>query len=207
VKKEVRLYIEGGGVKASRVRLRKAFRQFLRELDERARDRGIRLSPEPFGDRQRTFGAFRLALQDRAEAFNVLLVDSEGPVNAASPWTHLKVDSSDNWDNPGAEDKHCHLMVQAMEAWLIADRERLREHYGRGFQEKALSKSPNVEEIPKENLKQSLRNASRKTKKGPYHETKHAPEILATIRPSEVQRKARHCKRLFDTLADEIDTT
>jgi len=205
VKREVLLYIEGGGDSASRLRLRKAFREFFRDLDGRAKRRGILFRPRPFGGRQATFEAFKLALEHHREAFVVLLVDSEGPVNTSSPWVHLKLHSGDNWDNPGADDRQCHLMVQAIEAWLIADREKLREYYDRDFHEKALPKTAHVEEIPKEKLKQSLRNFSRSTKKGRYHETKHAPEILAKIRPSEVQRKARHCKRLFDTLANEID--
>ncbi len=64
--KEIRLYIEGGWFKATRSGLRQAFRTFLRELDDRAKRRGVRLSPALFRDRVRAFDAFRLALQDHA---------------------------------------------------------------------------------------------------------------------------------------------
>jgi len=205
VKKEVRLYIEGGGHAASRLRLKKAFRAFLRDLDERAERHGIKLRPLPFGDRQRTFDAFRFALEDHVDDFIVLLVDSEAPVKAKGPWTHLKYDSGDNWDNPGCEDKNCHLMVQTMEAWLIADLPKLEAYFGRGFHAKSLPATVNVEEIPKRRLEDALKKASRGTKKGRYDKGEHSAAILRVIRPSEVRRKAPHCKRLFDTLAAEID--
>ena len=205
MKREVRLYIEGGGDKAGRVRLRKAFREFLRDVDQLARRRQIRFSPEPFGDRQRTFTAFRLALEDSTDDFVALLVDSEAPVQAKGPWAHLKHDSGDRWDNPGCEDKNCHLMVQMMEAWLIADAERLQEYYGRDFHAKSLPATTNVEEIPKGTLEDALKNATRKSRKGAYHKGRDSAAILAMVRAGEVQRKAPHCKRLFDTLAAEIE--
>lgn len=206
MKKEVRLYIEGGGDKASRLRLKKAFRAFLRDLDEPAERHRIKLTPLPFGDRQRTFDAFRFALEDHSDAFVVLLVDSEAPVKAKGPWTHLKYDSGDNWDNPGCEDKNCHLMVQTMEAWLIADLPKLEAYFGRGFHAKSLPPTVNVEEIPKGGLEDALKKATRGTKKGPYHKGRDSAAILSVIRAGDVQRKAPHCKRLFDTLAAEIES-
>jgi len=207
VKKEIRVYIEGGGNKAGRAELRKAFGEFFRELVRDQPRSDVRLRPLPFGSRENTFQAFKLALADGDDAFIALLVDSEAPVTVRSPWKHLKSHSGDNWDNPGVDDSHCHLMVQATEAWLIADREKSREYYGRNFHEKSLPGNLNVEEIPKDDLERVLKSASRDTKKGSYHKGKHAPAILRIIRPSEVKRKAPHCKRLFETLAAEISRT
>ncbi|MEE8452221.1 MAG: DUF4276 family protein, partial [Thermoguttaceae bacterium] len=121
-------------------------------------------------------------------------------------WEHLKNRPGDHWDNPGVENEHCHLMVQTMEAWLIADREKFKEYYGQGFQENALPNNPNVEQIGKDTLEDALKRATRNTKKGEYHKTRHAPEILERIRLSEVAtaEKAKHCKRLRDKLLDEI---
>jgi len=204
--KEIRIYIEGGGNKAGRSELRNAFREFFRELAEGAAKRGVRLRPLPFGGRQNTFQAFKLALEDRGDAFIALLVDSETPVSVDSPWRHVKSHSGDNWDNPGVDDKHCHLMVQTMEAWLVADPEKLQEYYGRDFHDNSLPRSPNVEEIAKERIQRALKSATRRTQKGSYHKGKHAPAILRIIRPSEVKRRAPHCKRLFETLATQIGT-
>ena len=92
-----------------------------------------------------------------------------------------------------------------MEAWLIADRERLAGYFGKGFHEKALPANRNVEEIDKATLARSLDKAAKPTSKKGYDKTRDAPRILETIRDSVVQDKAPHCKRLFVTLADQVE--
>jgi len=206
VTSEIRLYVEGGGdQKDTKARLRTAFGAFLEELRDRAREKRVHWSIITCGGRASTFDDYQTALRSHPRAFNVLLVDAEAPVSCDSPWEHLKSRPGDEWDNPGVADKHCHLMVQTMEAWLIADREKLREYYGPGFHENSLPNNPNVEEIAKDALEQALKKATHKTTKGPYHKTRHAPEILERIRPDEVKKRATFCRRLFDTLGSQID--
>lgn len=204
--REIRLYVEGGGDEGrTKRRFRQGFSAFLGELKERARAKRIRWEVVACGGRSSAYEDFCVAIQSHPDAFNVLVVDAEGPAAAGSPWEHLRRRNEDQWNNPGVEDDQCHLMVQTMEAWLIADPERLADYYGQGFQESALPGNLNVEQIDKARLETSLNNASRRTKKGPYHKTRHAPEILETIRPAEVRRKAPGCERLFVTLARCID--
>jgi hypothetical protein len=205
---EIRVYIEGGGHRPeTKADLRRGFSTFLHDLRERAKSKRIQWTIVTCGSRSSTFRDYRIALKQHPNAFNVLLVDAEGPVAAASPWEHLKNRQEDQWHNPGVEDKHCHLMVQTMEAWLIADREKLAEYYGKGFQESALPATTNVEEIDKDKIAKALTRATRETKKGEYHKTRHAPGILETIRPSELRRKGRapFCDRLFRTLLAEME--
>ena len=203
----IHIYIEGGGDhKTTKARLRQGFSAFLTGLRNHARSRRIRWNIVLCGSRNSAFDDFKTALRTNPHTMNVLLVDAEGPVTCRDPWQHLKARPGDRWDNPGAEDKHCHLMVQTMEAWLIADPRKLQEYYGSGFREQSLPKSLDVEQVPKATLLQTLEQATRNTKKGTYHKTRHAAHILELIRPEEVQRKARFCKRLFETLATEIDT-
>ena len=203
---EIRIYVEGGGDgKETKARLRTAFGAFLRELRDRARARRVRWNIVVCGGRSSAFDNYRVALRSHPDALNLLLVDSEAPVTVNSPWQHLKSHSGDNWDNPGVEDKHCHLMVQATEAWLIADRETLREYYGREFHEDALPANPNVEEIDKRTLFDSLKRATRHTSKGAYHKTRHAPMLLERVRPGEVRSRATFCDRLFKLVSAEID--
>jgi hypothetical protein len=93
-----------------------------------------------------------------------------------------------------------------MEAWLIADLEKLSDYYGQGFQASAIPENRNVEQIDKRALEDSLHNATRQSrKKGPYHKTRHAPDILERIRASVVRTKAPACDRLFVTLAQCIE--
>lgn len=114
------------------------------------------------------------------------------------PWAHL------NCDSLGLDDSHCHLMAQAMEAWLIADTEALKEVYGKGFNENSLPKNP-VEQITVKDLIDSLKKATASTTKGKYHKTKHALEILKKLDVDKVRQAAPYCDRLFKTLAEKMD--
>lgn len=79
------------------------------------------------GSREETYRAFKIAIRAHPTAFNVMLVDAEGTVNQ-SPWLHLA--QRDGWICPeGVNDNQCHLMVQCMEAWLMADRDTLHQYY------------------------------------------------------------------------------
>ncbi len=203
---EIRIYVEGGGQDdRTRSRLRVGLQWFLGDLWSRARRRGIRLKIVACGDGARTVRSFHRALAWHPGAFNVLLVDAEGPVTETSARQHLRTRDPRRWTDARVEDDRCHLMVQMMEAWLIADREKLAEYYGERFHESSLPSNPNVEQIDKQTLERSLAKATRDTRKGQYHKTNHAPGILERIRPEVVKPKATHCKRLFDTLAAKID--
>lgn len=204
--REIRIYVEGGGDDDdARSGLRDGFRGFLRDIWTQGRRKGIRLSIVPCGDGAKTVRSFQRALKWYPDAFNLLLVDAEGPVTTASARQHLKSRLPRHWSDSIADDDQCHLMVQMMEAWLIADREKLAEYYEAGFHEKSLPNNTNVEQIDKQTLLESLARATRDTKKKRYHKTRHAPDILKCIRPEVVRGKSPYCKRLFDTLAAKID--
>ena len=66
-------------------------------------------------------------------------MDSEGPVEQdQSTWGYLR--DNDSWRQPdGADDHQAYLMAPAMAAWLVADRDALREYFGRGFNAKRCS--------------------------------------------------------------------
>jgi len=96
-------------------------------------------------------------------------------------------------------------MVQVMEAWYLADRERLQDYYGKGFRAAALPKNRNVEEIDKRQLERSLKDATRATQKGTYHKIQHGPAILERIRLEMVRQFAPGCERLIRTLTEKIE--
>lgn len=202
---EIRVYVEGGGADGKTKRpFRQGLNAFFGDLKEQARAKRIRFEIVACGSRSSAYDDFRIALRSHPHAFNVLLVDAEAPVTAGSPWQHLKNRKEDQWENPGTANDRCQLMVQTMEAWLIADVESLADYYGQGFQKNALPANSEVETIDKTTVDRSLMNATRNTKKGRYHKTFHLPEILARIRASIVRRKAPYCDRLFRTLETEI---
>jgi Domain of unknown function (DUF4276) len=131
--------------------------------------------------------------------FIILLVDSEGPVDVPSSWDHLH--ARDGWQRPAnAIEDQAHLMVQCMEAWLLADREALIEFYGQGFLAGSLPGQPNIEQIQKASLTPAFRHASKQTTKGSYHKTRHAFALLALIDPNKLRVASVHAASLFDAL-------
>ena len=147
---------------------------------------------------------FITALESNPDAFNVLLVDSENPVEKA-PWLHLK--EQDGWKLNEIHDEQCHLMVQVMESWLIADIEALKDFYGKNFDESKIPDTTDVENINKDAVMSSLRVAVKKTQKGKYHKINHGPKILERVNVNSVRKAAPHCERLFKTLTDKMSET
>ena len=200
---EVRIYVEGGGDnKDTKAHLRQGLGEFLKGLVQIARERRIRWHIVVCGSRHETFNNYVTALKLHPDAFNVLLVDAEGPINH-SPWQHLK--TRDQWNPPPVEDDHCHLMVQMTEAWLVADIEALSRFYGRGFRAQAIPSQANVEQISKDALRAGLKQATRDTQPGEYHKTRHTPKLLALVDANKVRQSAFYCDRLFTTLTNVLE--
>jgi len=200
---EIRIYAEGGGDgKDTKAAIRRGFGEFLRQLRTLARERRIRWNIIACGPRNAAFDAFKIALRTHMDAFNVLLVDAEGEVNQ-NPWQHLR--KSDGWEPPDVLDEQCHLMVQMMEAWFVADIDAMESYYGVGFRRQAIPARNDVEAIDKVTLKRSLQDATRDTRKGPYHKIRHGSKLLSLINAQIVRPKAPHCERLFETLTREIE--
>lgn len=195
------VYVEGGGKGHRGRQLRTGFRKLF---EEQSRQAPRKLQFITSGSRESTFEDFCTALRTSPSDFNVLLVDSEGPVGSRPPWTHPHV--QDSWAKPqGVDDSQCHLMVQAMEAWILADRQALKDFYGNGFNENALPNHPNVEDIPKEQLMSALRRATRNVeKKGEYHKTRHAPLLLQKIRLAAIRQRAPSCDRFAQVVEAKI---
>jgi hypothetical protein len=195
------LYVEGGGDSDSKARLRIAFAQFFSNIRTTAEKKGFRLRVIPSGSRSDTFINFRNTLLKQPDALCFLLVDAERSVTD-SPRDHLAA-PPDRWERTGTEERY-HLMVQVMEAWMLADPEALKAFYGAGFRASALPRTQIVEEIDKRRVASSLKRATGSTQRGEYHKIRHAPLILETLDPAKVRARAPHCERLFTTLLDQL---
>jgi hypothetical protein len=131
----------------------------------------------------------------------MLLVDAEGPAASAGPWEHLH--ARDGWARPqGARDEQCHLMVQCMEAWFLADRVSLAGFFGSGFRESALPGNPAVEAIPKADVLDGLDQAVRNTSKGRYSKGEHPFRLLAIVDPSRVTAASPWASRFVAALRE-----
>jgi len=208
------IYIEGGGIEGEDGKddkgtrnaraLREAFDGFFGQLRAIAKQNRIKWHNVACGPRGQAYKDFRIGRNSDPDAFHILLVDSESPVNTPR-WQHLHQSSEDKLGKELCEEdeKHIHLMVQTMEAWLIADRDNLRNFYGEGFKEEKLPDG-DVEDIPKDLLLIKLRAATRDSGKGRYHKTRDGFQILGTLDVSKVRAAAPRCEQLFHVLEREV---
>ncbi len=200
--KQVRVYVEGGGDQRSgKAAVQEGFSKFLRPLREKARENRIRWDVIACGSRNSAFDNFKIALCLHPNAFNVLLVDAEGPVSQP-PWTHLQ--QSDGWSKLDISDDNCHLMVQVMEAGFIADLGTLATFYGQGFNLNPIPKQFDVEWVGKPDLEAAIKIATQNTSKGEYHQIRHGPKILALLDVDKVRSRAQHCERMFAILLKKL---
>lgn len=203
----MKLFVEGGGDTPSlRGECRRGFARFF----ERA---GISQKPRTVacGSRNNAFDSFCTALMQGERA--MMLVDSEGPVPRAAqasadagrwkPWLHLA--RCDGWRQPlDSEDLQCHLMVQCMEAWLLADRATLQAFFGRGFRANALPEpGKTLESVDKQDLFGALAMATASCRRNSYSKGAHSFELLALLDPEKVQAASPWAARLIGTLKQQ----
>ena len=195
----VTVYVEGGGNsnKDTTIRCREGFARYCKNVVSHTSSPRI----VACGGRDQAFHRWKTELaRSKSGDVCVLLVDSEGPVqNTLSPTSHLQ--ASDGWRFSVSEIQRVFLMVQAMESWFLADRDALETYYGSGFRRRSLpGDEGHVEQIRKDDLEPSLVNATRDTKKGPYHKTRHGFALLALIQPSKVEAGSSHAEAFHSFL-------
>ncbi len=181
---EIRIYFEGDKS------LKPGFRAFFDELFDRARAKRCKVNLiATDGTPARDFG---IAVRTHLDAWNILLLDSDGPVGAQRTASFIAAQ--------GLGDAHrdsIFWMAEMMESWFHADKDALQRFYRDGFDREAMKPNPNVEQISKKDLEDGLKEATENTGKGAYHKTKHAPSLLEAIRPNRVREAAPNCDRLF----------
>ena len=199
----VAIYMEGGGdSRDTKAALRRGMDGLLAPLKAVARRKEMHWKLVCCGPRGEAFRGFQNAVRNTDDSLVVLLVDAEGPVQA-EPRAHLY--ARDEWDMTGVNARAVHLMVQAMETWIVADSEALGRYYGQGFNAQVLPATADLERVSKRDVEHSLRRATERTQKGRYHKIRHASDLLQRMDVASVKRRCRHCQRLFDELERVID--
>lgn len=191
------IFVEGGGDgEGVRRSCRQGFSAYCGKLTPTGRRPGI----VACGSRNEAFDKFQTQIRvSKRGDICALLVDSEEPVNN-EPLSHLS--ARDHWRFPALNNHQIFLMVQAMEAWFLADREALAAFYGDGFLAGSLRGSAtHIEIIRKDDLEPCLKHASRPCEpKGEYRKVKHGFALLALINPAKVERASPHAKSFNDFL-------
>ena len=188
--KPIRIYYEGDS------KLRQGFREFFDSIYLA----DVKVTLIACGTTVNTVDDFMRALRTNTDSINLLLIDSDGPDDGKLA---ASVRNRSSWDSSVAvsvTDDQLHFMVQVMEAWFLADRQCLRSYYGPNLRENRLSANAKVEEISKDDVLNGLEDATRGTKKGKYHKTRHAPHLLAQLNMDKVCAASPACARLFSVL-------
>jgi hypothetical protein len=206
---DIAVYVEGGGNgKEQKAELRRGFDALFAQEKSLASGKRLSLAFICCGGRQEAYEAFRNALVVNRERINALLVDSESAMAPAASDTaqdalirvaHLRQrqgagarGQGDGWDLSNDVAVRVHLMVQCMEAWIVADSDKLEEFYKKEFRRESLPKRTELEEEPKADIYSKLERATEGTQKGKYGKIKHASKLLGMIRPEEI---SKHCPR------------
>jgi len=202
--------VEGGGDTAAlKTACREGFTTFISRADITKRPRVVAC-----GSRRNAYESFCTAIANGEEA--ILIVDSEDAVNAQhqqgrpdtwQPWAHLKGRIGDGWDKPaGVADTQCHLMVQVMESWFLADWDTLKAFFGQGFKENALPATGNsIEGISKQQVYDALAKATGKCEtKAVYDKGEHSFKLLTKIDPAKVTQTSPWAKRFVDELQKKM---
>jgi hypothetical protein len=199
----VSIYVEGGGDHNEdlRTQCRRGFSKFFEKAGLKSRMPRV----VACGGRTQAYANFCTAHNSAGQDdLPILLVDSEAPVTQADPWEHVRQRPGDRWERPrGASQDQIHFMVQAMEAWFHADQEAVARYYIREFRADALSKRPDIENIPKAELEGRLKSATKDCQKGEYSKGQHSFQILALIDPAKVKAASPRAQRLLDVLDRE----
>lgn len=206
--KNIRLYIEGDTKQkgsGSSITLRQGFNEFFGKWAHQAKI-NIKLQPILCGDRGRAVKIFLSDNQLYPESFAVLLIDSEREKDLDESAKNFLQTDFPNYDFKNVEESQCHFMVQAMESWFLADREKLAACYDNKFHEKSLSQHKEIEKIPKGDALEGLEKATKNTRngKGGYGKGADSGKILGEIRPQKVIEAAPHCEKLFKAISDQI---
>lgn len=207
---EIAVYVEGGGnSKEEKAELRRGFDALFAKEKALAGGKRLSLIFVFCGGRQDAYEAFKNALKVNRQRVSALLVDSEtaiAPVPADEAQdalirvAHLRQrqgsgtrGKGDGWTLPDDLAERVHLMVQCMEAWIVADPEALEGFYkSKFFKKERLPKRPNLEQESKADLYAVLEKETKDSQKGQYGKISHAGKLLVLIDPEKV---ASRCPR------------
>lgn len=207
--KSIVICAEGGETVDQQARLRGGLNALLKEPLRAARDKRLKWNVVFCGSRKPTLDRFLHSLKSASsETLSILLVDSEGPVESELPVPpnetqeeklrrlhldaevrkrHLMERPQDRWtDLADVEPELIHLMIQCMEAWIVADTDALAKFYGHGFAAARLPARQCMEDVPKVELFDRLKRSTQDSKKGKYAKIDHGCPLLERIDSAKV---------------------
>ena len=213
----VRIYVEGGGDHNPSLAhdVRQGFQSFFVKS-------GIKMKPRVIasGSRIKAYEDYCIAVKSGLPA--MLLVDSEAPVferfvqgthHDWKPWEQLQSRKDqagvqcDPWEKVGS-DADCHLMVQMMETWFLADVDAMKAYFKGGFKANMFpNDDENIEEISKTRTEAILKASTAETKKEGYIKGRDSFIILSQVDPKKVRARSKWADRFLRLLTEKTEQT
>ena len=186
--------------------LRPGFHKLFEHHVERTRRQRVRFKLIAGGSRAEAVKDFLRSCTSQPSNLNLLLVDSEEAVpDTASAIQSLRDESF--WDGSAAcVDDQINFMVQAMEAWFIADPQALVKHFGHDFNSNVLPSPQNAEKtLPKDMTAAIRRGLGRGgSRRRDYDKVTDGLKLLQLIEETRVSQHCPHFRRLMNFLCREI---
>jgi Domain of unknown function (DUF4276) len=203
----IRIYVEGDAKrkgKYSQTSLRQGFHEFFKDLREQAKAKRVRFDIILGGNKSETFKDFQRGIKSHQGSFVSFLIDSDNEIGENETAKSFLEKQNKSWSWKNVTEDQCHLMVQIMESWFVADVETLKSFYGNNFSANAIPKHDDLEKVAKVDIEKSLKKATEKTAKAEYNKIKHGAELLAKMDIHKVRAKSKHCELLFSTLENKL---
>lgn len=196
---KVQLYVEGAGQKAADIRLREGFRGLI------ARDSGEDVAKNvrivACGNTSETYKDFCHGIQTSAQPFACLAILVDSDMHVASDTDGWQAIAHLQGCGPrpnGAVADSAHLMTRVMESWIVTDPDNLSLFYGPGFNPKQLIVNPDIEQVPKADVYARLKEATKNTKSGDYHKTKHGFDLIRGTDPVKLRSRSFRAGKFLD---------
>lgn len=207
--KTISLYIEGDKKQTGKgnfISLREGFSEFFRKWKEEENIEVKFDRPQLPGDRGKALNIFLKFVKLYPNKLIFLLIDTEREKDIEKDAILFLKEDFPNYDFKNINASRCHFMVQAMETWFLADKEKLAGCFDAKFKESDLPKHKEIEKIPKADVINKLKLATKDTSngKGQYDKGGSAGKILKEIRPHKVNKAAPHCEKLFDAIKESL---
>ena len=197
---QINIYFEGNND------LKPGFRRLFDRHVQRARQRGVKFDLFAGGPRYETVKDFLDSCRHNPSALNILLIDSESAVSDVRRSIRALRRHS-VWDaDVHCEDAQVNFMVQAMEAWFVADRRALASHFGNRYNANALPSPQSAESIAPANLVAAIQRGlpRRGRRRRSYDKVSDGAALLGLIDHATVSRHCPNFRRLMDFLDRQL---
>jgi len=202
---KIQLYVEGAGQKAADILLRKGFRGLIANDSGEEIARGVRIVA--CGNTNNTYKDFCNGVHTNTgqNISFAILVDSDTPVaTTTDAWQAVAQFNGCGPRPAGAAADSAHMMVQVMESWIVADPANLKRFYGQNFNPGQLAVNPDIEQVPKDDILNGLKDATKNSKSGEYHKTRHGFDLIMQTDPKKLRARSFRAAQFLDYVRAKV---